>query len=126
MTEAEGAIRELWMRVQMQDEEIRRLRAQVAEALQATKLGSGAGFGGDAGLIPILLPTGIAAGSVASPATASDAVKLLPSGSSGALTSSGAPGEAVISTYTTAISGTNKFAWATRNLGFLRLVVADC
>jgi hypothetical protein len=77
------------------------------------------------GLIPAQLTSGIAAGSLASPATAAGTL-LVPTGTSGGLTATGGAAITIINIYATAVTGSNKTCWVSQLRGFYYLIVADC
>lgn len=80
----------------------------------------------DRRLVPVLLPSGIGAGSYSSPSsTTGTLLQLLTPGPG--FTTTDAPTESVYYTMTQPVTGTNKFGWATRQAdGRLYLVAADC
>jgi hypothetical protein len=77
------------------------------------------------GLIPAQLTSGIAAGSIAAPATAAGTL-LVPSGTGGGFTTTGGLAVTIYNIYATAVTGSNKTCWLTYTNGLYYLVVADC
>jgi hypothetical protein len=104
------------------------LTAQVAAlGQQLWQLASRPNSGGGSGLLPAVLPSGIAAAtSYGSPASAS-ATTLMPNATPPGFTATGGVTITLYSTYTTAITGTNVFVWYTYGIdGNPYVVVGDC
>lgn len=77
------------------------------------------------GLIACQFPTGMPAGSIGSPASKSDVLRLVESGNGYSTT--GAATITVYSSYATAVTGTNKFGYVRiRGDSKYELVLADC
>lgn len=77
------------------------------------------------GLVACQFPTGMPAGSITSPASKSDVLRLVESGNGYSAT--GAKTITVYSSYSTAVTGTNKIGYVRmRNNGAYELVVCDC
>lgn len=76
------------------------------------------------GLLPAQLTSGIAAGSIASPTTASGTL-LVPAGTLGGFTATGGASITITNIYATAVTG-SKTCWVAPRAGRFYLVVADC
>lgn len=80
---------------------------------------------GDDGLIPVVFPTGIAAGTLGTPSSKADVLMVKRSGNG--YTTTGGRVITVYNCYATAITGTDKFGYVRqREDGKYILVVADC
>jgi hypothetical protein len=117
----EGAFERLRMEVQ----NTRQRTATNEQGLWQTASSMPSPVAGSSGLTRLWLPTGIAAGTFGSPASATDAIAAVPSGN-GYTTSGGTTGRTVWNSDATAIAA-GKAAWGqARTDGSYDLILGDC
>jgi hypothetical protein len=126
MSETVARVRENTRRIDELSRELARVRDLAKATAEQMKQTAGRMPGGDSsGLIRVWLPTGIAAGTFGTPASKTDCVMAVRSGT-GWTTTGGITGQTIYNSDTTAVTGA-KAGWATmRSDQTLELLVADC